>query len=174
MSNQKTEAFNYFSSKIDDAYRSVFGGTIDPIVKNTELYKQKLLYFSCLFDKSLFKTFNNWESWEKGPVEIDVNKLFNGYDDPTKPPSLPPKIGNKIDKAVSKFFRFLQTNDCKQLASNKDGLSELSHRLKSWGAARYRNGSPQRNPMDSMQGDKNALEQLATAGKLQHYNTVRF
>lgn len=78
--NHKSLAFEHFCSIIDKEYESVFGAdqSVDPYVKRTELYNQKLLYFSCLFSKnfSLFKIFDNWQSWEKGPVEVDVHNDF--------------------------------------------------------------------------------------------------
>ena len=76
--NNKIEAFRYFSERLKDIYEEVFQKEINLTVKNTELYRQKVLYFSCLFSKDykLFETFNNWQSWPKGPVEEDIHKYF--------------------------------------------------------------------------------------------------
>jgi len=79
-SSKKWPAFCYFCSILDHIYEEVFKENIDSDVKNTELYEQKVLYFSCLFskDQQLFRPpfFNKWESWEKGPVEKDIHNLL--------------------------------------------------------------------------------------------------
>jgi len=75
---EKEEAFDFFCKILDEEYEEVFHKPLNHDVKNTELYKQKVLYFSCLFSEKqkLFNTFNNWQAWVKGPVEVDIHNYM--------------------------------------------------------------------------------------------------
>lgn len=83
-----------------------------------------------------------------------------------------------IEASVRSFFTFLKANDCQLLASNKDGLSELSHRLKLWNTARYATNCPGRNKINLkdptlLQNELSALKAMGESKKLQNYNKIR-
>jgi len=87
------------------------------------------------------------------------------------------KEQENIRKSVKTFYKFLRNNNCEYLASNKDGLSILSHSLELWGKARYETGSPKENPMKTHK--TNTQKEIKTLKninpeKLQKINTYRF
>ena len=80
-------------------------------------------------------------------------------------------LKNEIDSSILNFFEFLKKNNCEKLAINKDGLSELTHKLELWNELGDKS-KMNTTSNEALNEERNALETIKE--KLFILNDYRF
>lgn len=73
--------FEYFLSKVVDINPGESGSDINlKLLEHSFSGLKSILYFSCLINKDLFHTFDNFKAYLNGPVEVDIYENRNSND----------------------------------------------------------------------------------------------